>query len=394
MIESCDTFVVLPPLTQHGVIFGKNSDRPPNEFQEVVYYPRSESGSTIKCTYIEVEVSGPTKAVILSKPNWMWGVEMGANECGVVIGNEAVYTNDVDGDQDPKVPRLLGMDLVRLGLERSSSALEALEIIIKYLEKYGQGGVCSLDDPNSCYHNSFIIADSESAWVLETVGKHWVAEHVTSGHRNISNILTITTRIDKKSDGLLEYAMEKGLWDGSGEFNFAEVFNGDIKPGASRFTAGKSLLDQLTVSRNFKETDMFAILRDTESDICRPDTSKFPTKASQVSVIRSDKPSVHWFTATQNPSKSVFKPFVFTKNPVISKHTQVLNGNQNEPHTLYALHFEAVIKQGNEVQNLLRNMENECVTELSTIIDNLGDDLSELDELFKDCVETEVKFYR
>ena len=35
---SCDTFVVLPPLTAGGcVIFGKNADRPCEEVQEVVY---------------------------------------------------------------------------------------------------------------------------------------------------------------------------------------------------------------------------------------------------------------------------------------------------------------------------------------------------------------------
>lgn len=43
----------------------------------------------------------------------MWGAEMGANECGVAIGNEAVYPNDNEGDHDPHVKRLLGMDLVR-----------------------------------------------------------------------------------------------------------------------------------------------------------------------------------------------------------------------------------------------------------------------------------------
>jgi len=37
---SCDTFVVLPPLTAHGgVIFGKNSDRPKEEVQELIYQP-------------------------------------------------------------------------------------------------------------------------------------------------------------------------------------------------------------------------------------------------------------------------------------------------------------------------------------------------------------------
>lgn len=68
----------------------------------------------------------------------------------------------------------------RLGLERGSTATEALEVITKLLEKYGQGGPCSDSDPGLAYHNSFIIADPTTAWVLETCGKHWVAEQVTS----------------------------------------------------------------------------------------------------------------------------------------------------------------------------------------------------------------------
>lgn len=37
---SCDTFVVLPPFTSHGgIIFGKNSDRPNGEVQELIYVP-------------------------------------------------------------------------------------------------------------------------------------------------------------------------------------------------------------------------------------------------------------------------------------------------------------------------------------------------------------------
>lgn len=34
--KSCDTFVVLPPLTENNkVVFGKNSDRPRHEVQEI-----------------------------------------------------------------------------------------------------------------------------------------------------------------------------------------------------------------------------------------------------------------------------------------------------------------------------------------------------------------------
>lgn len=40
-INSCDTFVVLPTATANGqMIFGKNSDRPAGEVQEIVFNPR------------------------------------------------------------------------------------------------------------------------------------------------------------------------------------------------------------------------------------------------------------------------------------------------------------------------------------------------------------------
>lgn len=45
----------------------------------------------------------------------MFGAEMGANEHDVVIGNEAVFSK-LPADQLP--PALLGMDILRLALER------------------------------------------------------------------------------------------------------------------------------------------------------------------------------------------------------------------------------------------------------------------------------------
>nr|XP_023018762.1 secernin-3-like [Leptinotarsa decemlineata] len=219
-----------------------------------------------------------------------------------------------------------------------------------------------------------------------------ILEKISAGYRNISNALTITTKIDRHSKGLLEYAKSKGLWDGQGEFNFREAFSGEKEPYGSRFLAGEKLLEKSTSTKSFKETDMFAILRDKESGICMTcDGIGSVTQGSQVSVLSRKKPSIHWFTATPDPSKSVFKPFVFTKNVVPSKHTQC--SSSEDPHTLYSLHSEAS-KKGSYVQELLRNMESECVKELETVIEKDDQDLSELDELFKDCVETEVKFYR
>lgn len=76
---------------------------------------------------------------------------MGANECGVVIGNEAVWTTEPTRSKG-----LLGMDLVRLGLERGASAMKALQVIVELLSQYGQGGNCA-EHLTMNYHNSFLI---------------------------------------------------------------------------------------------------------------------------------------------------------------------------------------------------------------------------------------------
>ena len=33
----------------------------------------------LQCTFIEIDQAAGTLAVVLSKPAWMWGAEMGAN---------------------------------------------------------------------------------------------------------------------------------------------------------------------------------------------------------------------------------------------------------------------------------------------------------------------------
>ena len=67
-----------------------------------------------QCTYIEIDQAPKTEAVILSRPAWLWGAEMGSNEHGVCIGNEAVW--DRLNGPDDLTERLLGMDLVRWGV--------------------------------------------------------------------------------------------------------------------------------------------------------------------------------------------------------------------------------------------------------------------------------------
>ena len=181
----CDSMVTV---TGDGLLFAKNSDRDPNEAQPLEWVPSADhhADDRVACTWIDVPQVAHTRAVLLSRPWWMWGAEMGANEHGVVIGNEAVFTTAPAGEK-----ALLGMDLLRLALERASTAEDAVSVMVGLLERYGQGGPCSYERNGFTYDNSFLVVDSGGAFVLETSGSQWATEVVTGPGRSISNGLTI-----------------------------------------------------------------------------------------------------------------------------------------------------------------------------------------------------------
>ncbi|HZK20710.1 MAG TPA: hypothetical protein VFC76_00375 [Oscillospiraceae bacterium] len=192
----CDTLIAVPPATADGyIIFGKNSDREPNEPLILQRFSKGtrKTGTKQKCTYIEVETKEQIHEVLLMKPSWIWGAEMGFNSKGVVIGNEAVFTKE----KQLKEPALLGMDRLRLALECCDTAEKAADYIIDLLLRYGQGGKAGYTE-NLRYHNSFIISDRKEAFVLETAGKHWALKKIDD-YYSISNALTLEDNYDKSS---------------------------------------------------------------------------------------------------------------------------------------------------------------------------------------------------
>jgi secernin len=320
----CDTLIATAETTKDGVtIFGKNSDREPNEAHQVVSLPAKDyaADNNVQCTYIEIPQVKHTYAVLLAKPFWIWGAEMGANEHNLVIGNEALFT---------RVPYtkkgLLGMDLLRLALERAVNARAGLKVITSLITEFGQGGDHGLAHP-FYYHNSYILADPHEAWVLETAGPHWAAKQI-KGIYSISNGITIEKDWDLSSPDLVSHAIHRGWCKNVDDFSFARCYSDIILTRFSdcrkRQARSQDILTahygQITV-----ETIMSA-LRDhgqcdgsqrpadesvTGADICMhagfgPIRSS-QTTGSMVSYLDENNP-LHFVTGTAAPCTSTFKP--------------------------------------------------------------------------------------
>ena len=323
----CDTLVACGEAVADGtVILAKNSDRHPNEAHVLAHSPRAghQPGATVRCTYIEVPQVPETYEVLLSRPFWIWGCEMGANECGVAIGNEAVFTKE----PYDKEPGLIGMDLVRLALERANTARAALDVIVELLDTYGQGGNCGFRR-KEYYHNSFIIADPGEAWVLETAGQYWAAERVR-GLRTISNGLTIGREWDLASPGLVEHAIEKGWCKSRDDFDFARCYSDLIYTNLDGCKARQRRSTELLQAQEGQisvETMMAALRDHGPQAVADPNwnpgrgwlmetlcvhASLGPTRPSQSTGAMVahlvDDLSTYWLTGTSATCTGIFKP--------------------------------------------------------------------------------------
>jgi hypothetical protein len=167
--------------------FAKNSDRHPAEVQVLEWHPRRARADELTTQYLTLP-DADASAFLGSRPTWLWGCEHGVNEHGVTIGNEKIFTVD-----SPRAlpPALLGMDVVRLVLERARTVDDALYLCTSLVEKYGQGGTGEPFDDEP-YFSSFLLADAGGAWVVETSNRTWVAKPAGDG-TSISNRVSLTT---------------------------------------------------------------------------------------------------------------------------------------------------------------------------------------------------------
>ena len=244
-MNSCDTMVALPGATANGqTVFAKNSDRPAGECQPLVMRPtkRHASGSIANCQFVDVEQAPVTYRHVGSRPWWCYGYEHGFNGHQVVIGNESLPSRLGHAPD----ARLIGMEVLRLALERARTAGEAVDVITGLVSRYGQGKFDNSEGVRT-YDNIYLVADPTEAYVVEAVSFEWAVKRV-NGFGSISNVGMLGNDADRVSESAPQFAKDMGLWDpaGGSPFTFTGAFGdtGAAASGIARQCRSETLLGQ------------------------------------------------------------------------------------------------------------------------------------------------------
>lgn len=158
---------------------------------------------------------------------------------------------------------------------------------------------------------------------------------------------------------------------------------------------------------------MMDILRDKESGINME--GMFMTTGSMVSVIPTDPdlPGVHYFTATPDPERSVFKPFIFVKNVHLLKETSSPSYGADDPvkkkprfqskpdrkHELFVKHevvaaiIESYKSRGQKITEHMRQLEKKTMEKMEEILSHGVIDPDLLVNQFSISVQEEMAIY-
>jgi hypothetical protein len=123
------------------------------------------TGTMICSTWFNVPQARHTYAVLGVQPVGRWGFLHGVNECRVAIG-----ATNWKSRLSPSTPCDAAPELVRLALERSRSAHQAVDVLTDILEHVSQN---ASDEAPATGDHIFLVADAAEAFVLETTGRYW-----------------------------------------------------------------------------------------------------------------------------------------------------------------------------------------------------------------------------
>jgi dipeptidase len=272
-----------------------------------------------------------------------------AAECNGINEHQVAIADDTGSCRKELFQNERGLDLeefVKLALQRSKTAREAVENMGKLIEKYGYRSY------NGKWGDIFSIADAHEGWWMEVaIGGLWVAQRVPDdGFVVLANRFRIGA-IDLKdnsrylcAENLISYATERGWYDAEkGPFNFSQIY-GELRKGREFYNsrrewrgncllAGQKFSEEtnpliVTAAKKITPQDIMHVFRDhyegTQYDLTEGYTKGSPhhtservictiyTDASTVAQLRDWLPpeigGVLWL-AVGTPCSSVYIPY-------------------------------------------------------------------------------------
>jgi hypothetical protein len=284
--------------------FGHNSNRPRGEGAWVVHMPgRAFSpGEVVRLPFAMVPQVRRTWTVLAGRAGRDWGYQHGVNEKGVAVGCTPIRTR-----LEAEVLGLGGPDLVRLTLERASSACQAVEILTDLIGRHGQG---SFGGVGSDY--AFLIADAQEASLIEAAGRHWALAEIGSV-RAVTGLCLLRQDWDRISRGLVDVVHQHGWWPEDGcKFDFAGTL-GQFSPDHARDLRrwGQATVRLEQHAGHLDTAILRGLLRDL-AEMLSPlegPSAEVETAASMLARLgpaRDDLP-LCWY-ALSSPAGSVFFP--------------------------------------------------------------------------------------
>jgi hypothetical protein len=164
-----------------------------------------------------------TFSVVGTRPDGHWGYVHGLNDQGVALGLTAPPLR-LPADS----AGLTGPDLIRLGLERSRSARQAVDLFIDLIERRRLAA-----GPDGSGH-ALLIADATEAFLIEAIGAQWVL-HAVDRARAAGDVATVRQDWVRIVPGLASLAAGEGWWPADGsKLDFAAAFAAPETVGPAR----------------------------------------------------------------------------------------------------------------------------------------------------------------
>jgi len=261
---ACTNLIVTRAASSDGSVMITYAADSHTRYGAISFYPASDHQTGDMCEVYHYE-NGKLLGSIPEVPH-TYSVVQFMNEHQVAIG-ETTFGGLDSLSRQPESFLDYG-SLMKIGLQRSKTAREMIQVITTLVELYGyaSGG------------ESFSISDANEAWIMEIIGKGkyekgavWVARLIpdgyVSGHANQARITTFPFQKTNNWDDLkqtvyhsadvISFAKRHGFYSGSDAgFSFSEVYD-PLDFGGARFCDARIWSFFRKISKEIRDNPVF-----------------------------------------------------------------------------------------------------------------------------------------